>query len=250
MLGESVHSTQDEVILSLEFLGSSLWPGRLFAPWRLALGKGQCLAILGASGIGKSSLLQVLLQLYKGRTLDGFQLDKAPQKLSILTQENSLLAWRTALQNVTLRDSLEGRKPDWMRAKACLESFGLEPETHDKKPNVLSGGMRQRVGLARILYERAPLALLDEPFCALDWPKKLALHHFLLKTLHDCSLLLVTHDPFEAARLANKIIILAGSPAYPLLDLDVPGPRPRSLSDTQTQNIALHCIDVLNEAAA
>lgn len=211
----------------LDCLGGVHWPASLFASWRLTLPRSGTVALLGASGIGKSSLFEVLLSFSKGQPQQGFawQLnvcDQAqPLRLSLLRQNTGLLPWLSAVENVVLRDKVQGLKPDYSAAAVILDKLGFDAHEKAAKPVQLSGGQAQRVGLARILYEQADIVLLDEPFSALDWPRKQALQQLFAKELKGKLTLLITHDPYEALQMADSCLVLAGKPAGPQLTLNL-----------------------------
>lgn len=208
------------------------FPGNLFAAFELTIRAGQCLAILGPSGVGKSSLLKLLIGEHPSQNgLSLSWLGARPQRLAYMGQSDVLLPWRPVLSNVTLGDAVRGQRKDIERAQDCLEQVGLERRWHAAYPHQLSGGMRQRVALARCLYERAELVMLDEPLSAVDAALRLELQGLLANKLARTTRVLVTHDPFEAARLGNAIVVLGGAPASVCLQVDDPRTAPRSFDD-------------------
>ena len=176
-------------------------PG-LFGPLRLDLPLGQVTCLLGASGVGKSTLLRLLAGLPTGVAFEG-QVNRLPAAL--MAQEDGLLPWLTVAQNVGLGARLRGEvaaDPAALLAAVGLAGFA------DRLPGTLSGGQRQRVALARTLAEDRPLVLLDEPFSALDARWRLEIGALALRLLAGRRVLIVTHDPAEAARLGDQILIL------------------------------------------
>ena len=135
-------------------------------------------------------------------------------------------------------DRLRGTTPDRDRASAMLARVGLQDHAH-KKPAALSGGMRQRAALARTLLEDRTVVFLDEPFSALDAGTRAAMQELAAELLHGRTVLLVTHDPAEAARLADHILILSatGAQSWPVPAL--PAPRPVSAPEVWTCQSAL-----------
>ena len=137
----------------------------LFDGLELALERGRWTCLLGPSGVGKSSLLRVIAGL--GRLEAGSLSILNGASVAYMAQQDLLMPWLSALGNVSLGARLRGEKPDRGRALAMLDRVGLGAEA-DALPHTLSGGMRQRVALARTLMEDRPIVLMDEPFSALD----------------------------------------------------------------------------------
>lgn len=169
----------------------------------LEAGKWTCL--LGPSGTGKTSLLRCIAGL---ENLDGYT---APP-LSYMTQQDLLLPWLTVLANVTLGYALRDEVSDARLALEVLAQVGLK-NAAALYPAQLSAGMRQRVALARTIFENRPFILLDEPFSALDVATRRGLQAYANAALQGKTVLFVTHDLSEALRLADVIYMLRGSPA-------------------------------------
>ena len=193
----------------------------------LRLRGGKTTVMLGRSGIGKSTLLRLiagLLQPQQGAVqgLSG--------NVAWMGQQDLLYPWLTVLENVMLSARLGGEKADRPRALALLEQVKLSEVAH-APPHQLSGGMRQRVALARTLYAQREVVLMDEPFATLDVMTKLSLQTLTARLLQGKTVLLVTHDPLEACRMADDILLLDGQP----LDIEnwpVPdGVTPRPFDD-------------------
>jgi len=193
----------------------------------LAAGAWTCL--LGPSGVGKSTVLRLLLGLETGGAFDGTITASDGQplagRISYMAQSDLLLPWLTVIENIMIGDRLRGTTPDRGRASAMLERVGLQDHAH-KKPAALSGGMRQRAALARTLLEDRAVVFLDEPFSALDAGTRAAMQELAVELLHGRTVLLVTHDPAEAARLADHILILSatGVQSWPVPALRAPRP--------------------------
>ncbi|MCX7122393.1 MAG: ABC transporter ATP-binding protein [Gammaproteobacteria bacterium] len=193
------------------------------------LESGQCLALLGASGVGKTSLLRLIAGLHQKRPqaktrVTGQVLWKGSPVFNVayMAQQDGLLPWRTTLENVLLSFQLQGIQSPIASAKALLIEVGLGGVL-SAYPDQLSGGMRQRVALVRTLLQDAPLVLMDEPFSALDAITRLEMQDLssqLLRGAHK-TVLMVTHDPLEALRLADEIKVMSGDPiqlhSYPVL---------------------------------
>lgn len=203
----------------------------------IAAGKFTCL--LGASGVGKSSLLRLISGLIDPETLRQTQLtgyvkasDDKPLagRVAYLAQADSLLPWLTVIDNVVIGDKLRGQQPDFARARQLLAQVELT-DSLALRPNQLSGGMRQRVALARTLYEDRPLVLMDEPFAALDSITRIRLQELAARLLANRTVLLVTHDPLEALRLGHQLYIMAGNPAILRPFTELPDSPPRQLDN-------------------
>ncbi|GDX80075.1 aliphatic sulfonates import ATP-binding protein SsuB [Deltaproteobacteria bacterium] len=191
----------------------------------LSLEERRITAILGRSGCGKSSLLRVLAGL---RALDGGEVERGATRLSFVFQDPALLPWRTVRENVSLPGEF-GRVADIERA---LTQVGLAEQAH-KLPAALSGGQRMRASLARALVSRPELLLLDEPFGALDVATRAEMTELVLRAHAElgCTIVLVTHDLADAARLADRVVVVDGPPLRVVRNVQIEAPRPRSAAD-------------------
>ena len=211
----------------------------LFDGLDLTLPAGTWTALLGPSGVGKTSLLRWML----GLTLDndaGGRIsadDGAPiaGRAAYMAQTDLLLPWASVLDAVLLGHRLRRRpigSAERQRARTLLTEVGLA-ENADSRPAALSGGMRQRAALARTLMEDRPVVLMDEPFSAVDAITRIRLQDLAARLLAGRTVLLVTHDPLEALRLADRIIVMAGRPARLGAPLEPLGSPPRAVDDAE-----------------
>lgn len=183
----------------------------LFGPLDIELPAGRWTCLLGPSGVGKSTVLRLVAGLPTGVRFegtvtadDGRALDG---RVGYMAQSDLLLPWLDVLGNVVLGARLRHERPDQARALALVERVGLGHRA-TRRPRTLSGGERQRVALARTLMEDRPVVLLDEPFSALDAGTRAEMQETAAELLAGRTVLLVTHDPAEAARLGNRILVM------------------------------------------
>jgi len=201
-----------------------------------AVAAGETVAIVGPSGAGKSTLLNIaagLLPADSGEiTVLGASPRAANRAVGYLTQKDTLFPWRTAVRNVELPLQIAGHAPPERRHRALemLERFGLA-DVATRYPHQLSGGMRHRVALARMLATDPAALLLDEPFTALDARTRLTLQADLTRLAEDGdrSVLLVTHDLEEAIAVADRVLVLRGAPAVITAELRIPFGKPRDV---------------------
>lgn len=179
---------------------------------RVAAGAWTCL--LGPSGVGKSTILRLIAGLETGGAFEGVIAadDGAPLagRVAYMAQADLLAPWLDVRDNVCLGARLRGERPDLARAEDLIRRVGLGAHAA-KKPRALSGGMRQRAALARTLMEDRPIALLDEPFSALDARTRAEMQDLAFGLLAGRTVLLVTHDPAEAARLGSHVALMSAS---------------------------------------
>ncbi len=219
----------------INFAGQHRIGGQVLFDADIELPGGQWTCLLGRSGVGKSTILRLILDLETGGQFAGSisATDGAglAGRISYMAQSDLLLPWLSVIENVCIGARLRGEKPDTTRAADLLARVGLSEHTHNK-PNTLSGGMRQRAALARTLFEDRPVVFLDEPFSALDAGTRADMQELAAEVLHGRTVLLVTHDPSEATRLAHQIIIMSAqdAQAWPVPDT----PAPRAIDDAQT----------------
>ena len=201
----------------------------------LTLKKGELVSLLGVSGGGKTTLFHIISGLLlpdRGQVfLEGEEVTGQPGKVSYMLQKDLLLPHRTIQDNVALPLLLKGvaKKEARSRAAALFEEFGLGG-TEKLWPSQLSGGMRQRAALLRTYLFSQNVALLDEPFSALDTLTKSAIHRWYLEVMERIRLstLFITHDVDEAILLSDRIYLLSGQPGTVREEIVIDKPRPRS----------------------
>lgn len=201
---------------------------------------GECLAIVGASGSGKTTLLRVLAGLEEpdgGRVLiDGEPVSGVGAERAVIFQEPRLLPWRTVLENVSFPLETRDIARDEVRrqARRYIKLVGLS-EFVDAYPAQLSGGMAQRVGIARALAAQPEILLLDEPLGALDAMTKITMQEELTRIWREenVTMILVTHDLEEAVYLADRVVILPKEKDAKIREVAVDLPRPRSRSEAR-----------------
>lgn len=206
------------------------------------LDEGEIVSLLGVSGSGKTTLFNILSGLMTPDSgsvlLDGEDITANPGKLSYMLQKDLLLPHYTVLDNVALPLIIKGEKKSVAREKALehFAFFGLEG-TEDKYPHQLSGGMKQRAAFLRTYLSGNGVALLDEPFSALDTITKSAVHQWYLDIMEKIKLssIIVTHDIDEAILLSDRIYILSGKPGRITDEIIIDLPKPRSNSDTVSE---------------
>ena len=210
------------------------------------VGQGELVCVLGPSGCGKTTILRIaagLIPFDAGTVLvNGLDIRNNREYLksvSVVFQEPRLLPWRNARQNVEL--SLELRKDEWgegdeQMVDEALSLVGLS-EFAASYPHELSGGMKQRVSLARALVTEPQILFMDEPLTGLDLRNREELQDEIVRIWNQkkMTLMLVTHDPTEAIHMADRIIVLSGRPTRirDIISVDIPRPRPRDSQEVR-----------------
>jgi len=220
----------------------------------LSIREGEFISIIGHSGCGKSTVLNLIAGLLQasdglifcaGREISG----PGPER-AVVFQNHSLLPWLTCYENVylavervfgTSAETKETKAQLEARTHAAIELVGLS-HSSDKRPNEISGGMKQRVGIARALAMEPKVLLLDEPFGALDALTRANLQDELMKIMakSGCTAVMVTHDVDEAVLLSDRVVMMTNGPSASIGDiLEVNLPRPRArlaLAEDQEYN--------------
>lgn len=200
--------------------------------------KGEFVCILGHSGCGKSTIMNILAGLSEPTSgvvkMDGYEVSGPSLDRGVVFQNYSLLPWLSALKNVTF--GVSARFPSWSKDKviehstAFLEKVGLSGDTIHRKPSQLSGGMRQRVSIARAFANEPKLLLLDEPFGALDALTRGTIQDELMRVWSgtDQTVFMITHDIDEAILLADRILLMTNGPMARVAEsVEITLPRPR-----------------------
>ncbi len=206
----------------------------------LEIDEGEFVSIIGHSGCGKSTLLNLVAGLVKpsagGAILSGREITGPGPDRAVVFQNHSLLPWLSVYDNVHLAveqvfGARESKTKLVARTLAAVELVGLLHATH-KRPHEISGGMKQRVGIARALAMEPKVLLLDEPFGALDALTRANLQDSLMEiqTQLRCTVLMVTHDVDEAVLLSDRVVMMTNGPAATvgrILPITLPRPRDR-----------------------
>ncbi|MGN6573369.1 MAG: ABC transporter ATP-binding protein [Pseudolabrys sp.] len=204
---------------------------------------GRFVVIVGPSGCGKTSLLMMLAGLRAQSSgtilIDGRPIDKPdPSRVGVVFQEASLYPWLTAVENVEVPLVLKHapRAERRERAEAMLKLVGLEG-FGSRHPHELSGGMKQRVSIARGLVQDPPVLLMDEPFAALDEQTRMTMGHELLRIWGETSktVVFITHSLTEAVYLADEVLVMSARPGRILDRITVDLPRPRTYQMMATE---------------
>ena len=221
--------------------------------------KGEFTTCIGHSGCGKSTILNILAGLNEAssgvvvmgnKAVEGPSLEKA-----VVFQNHSLLPWKTALSNVMF--AVKAKYPEWSKAEVQKHALkymymvGLK-ETYDRKPSQLSGGMKQRVGIARAFAIQSELLLMDEPFGALDALTRGIIQDELLKIWQETeqTVFMITHDVDEAILLSDRIFLMTNGPKARIaeaVEIDIPRPRDRTtiVHHPNYYKIRNHLVDFL-----
>ncbi|MEM1143688.1 MAG: ABC transporter ATP-binding protein [Pseudomonadota bacterium] len=210
----------------------------------LKIREGEFVSLIGHSGCGKSTVLNVVAGLYKatkgGVILNGREVDEPGPERAVVFQNHSLLPWLTAYENVELAvDQVFGKRSSNPKSKAEKQEW-IEHNLHlvhmdhamHKRPDEISGGMKQRVGIARALSMQPEILLLDEPFGALDALTRSHMQDSLMEIQAELNntVIMITHDVDEAVLLSDRIVMMTNGPAATIgeiLSVDIERPRDR-----------------------
>ena len=210
---------------------------------------GEFVTVVGASGCGKSTLLNLVAGLEQPTSGEL----EVGGKVAFMFQEATLLPWLTARRNIELALRLHGvpRADRGSRAEELLDTVRLGGMA-DKRPHELSGGMRQRVALARVLAQEAQVVLMDEPLGALDAMTRDHMHDEIERVWerHKFCVLFVTHNMREAVRLADRVVLMSSSPGRVKRDQQIEIPRPRRIDSAEVAELASELTEALREEVA
>lgn len=223
----------------------------------LTIKAGEFVCILGPSGCGKSTLLNAIagyVNPTEGAVLvDGNEIKKPGPDRGMVFQQYSLLPWKTVYENVAFGPKMAGhsRTEAGSVANTFLELVGLK-KFGNRYPAELSGGMQQRVGIARALANYPSVLLMDEPFGALDAQTRLMMQESLLDIWKkfDTTVVFVTHDVDEAVFLADRVLIMSAAPGKIIEDVTIDLPRPRSTdmaSSSSYIQARQFCLDIIKD---
>lgn len=229
-------------LLTVEHVSKSFDGEKIIEDISLELKKGEIVSLLGVSGGGKTTLFNIIAGLKqpdRGRILlDQEDITGNPGKVSYMLQKDLMLPYKTILDNVALPLLIQGKKKKEAREKAAsyFSQFGLSG-TEKMYPSQLSGGMKQRAALLRTYLFSEKVALLDEPFSALDMLTKSAMHKWYLQVMEEIHLstLFITHDIDEAILLSDRIYLLTGRPGRVTKEIIMEKPKPRKEDFTTSE---------------
>ncbi|AWB66894.1 bacitracin ABC transporter ATP-binding protein [Saccharobesus litoralis] len=215
-------------------------PFRALRDVDLAIEKGEFVSLIGHSGCGKSTVLNIVAGLYQategGVLLNNKEVNEPGPERAVVFQNHSLLPWLSAYENVELavkqvfnKTMSKSEMKDWVNHNLELVHMS---HAADKRPDEISGGMKQRVGIARALAMKPEVLLMDEPFGALDALTRAHLQDSLMEIQKDLgnTVIMITHDVDEAVLLSDRIVMMTNGPAATIgeiLDVDLPRPRNR-----------------------
>ena len=216
----------------------------------LKINSGEFVSLIGHSGCGKSTVLNIVAGLYQATTggviLDGREVNSPGPERAVVFQNHSLLPWLSTYQNVELavKQVFAGKKNKAEMHDWVMHNLELVQMTHasDKLPSEISGGMKQRVGIARALAMEPTVLLMDEPFGALDALTRAHLQDSLMEIQRELknTVIMITHDVDEAVLLSDRIVMMTNGPAATIgeiLDIELERPRNRvTLSSDHVYN--------------
>lgn len=221
----------------------------------LTINSGEFVCILGPSGCGKSTLLEIIAGLQRpsrGQVLlDGIPVTDPHPDVGVVFQDSSLYPWRTVLENVEQGPEIRGMNKKSRRelAQKYIQMVNLKG-FEDRYPHQLSGGMRQRVGIARTLINNPKVLLMDEPFGAVDYMTRLQLQNELIDIWEKekKTVIFVTHDISEAVFLGERVVVLTPRPGKVKSIIDIPLKRSRDRNDPAILEIEEKIYRIINHA--
>ena len=245
--GAEVDPASDRLIASI---GADKGLYRALQNVNLRIDKGEFVSLIGHSGCGKSTVLNIVAGLYKATTggviLDGREVDEPGPERAVVFQNHSLLPWLSCYQNVELavRQVFKHSKSRPEMREWIEHNLNLVNMMHakDKRPSEISGGMKQRIGIARALAMQPKVLLMDEPFGALDALTRAHLQDSLMAIHQELgnTVIMITHDVDEAVLLSDRIVMMTNGPSATIgeiLRVDLPRPRDRiALADDHEYN--------------
>lgn len=249
-------------VLSLDFLElSKTFPGKglgesvhVLENVQYRVENGRFISIIGPSGCGKTTLLRIIAGLEKASAgkvlLDGEELVQGSEAVGLVFQEYALFPWRTTLQNIEMGLEIKGvdREKRHSIAMEYIKMFNLSG-FENRYPRELSGGMKQRVAIARTLIMNPRVVLMDEPFGSLDSQTRNAMQEFLLRiwVKRADTIIFVTHNVDEAVFLSDQIVVLSRRPARIVKILEVGLPRPRDRTSWECNEVRRDVLHILSE---
>lgn len=218
----------------------------------LKIDKGEFVSLIGHSGCGKSTVLNVVAGLYQasrgGVVLNGKEVNEPGPERAVVFQNHSLLPWLSAYQNVELavkqifgKQKTKAEMKEWIEYN--LHLVHMDHAMH-KRPDEISGGMKQRVGIARALAMQPDILLMDEPFGALDALTRAHMQDSLMEIQNELNntVIMITHDVDEAVLLSDRIVMMSNGPAATVGQIvDVNLPRPRHRLELAEDSVFNHC---------
>lgn len=200
----------------------------------IAIEKGEFVSLIGPSGCGKSTLLEIIAGLIRPDSgvimLEDRNINGQPGFVSYMPQDDTLMPWRTIMENVILPLEIQNisKEEATREAISYFDLFGIS-HYENKRPFMLSGGMRQRAAFLRTFLGRKEILLLDEPFAKLDALTRLKMQKWLLDiwSHFGTSVLMVTHDIEEAVWMSDRVYVMSAAPGRIIAEKKIPFPRPR-----------------------
>lgn len=236
--GQAISGLQVEAHAVSKTYESKKGPVEALTPTDFTIEAGEFVSVVGPSGCGKSTLMLMVAGLLDPTggsiTVGGSRVERPLTDVGIVFQDHLLLEFRTALDNVLLQTHIRGMPTDSARARAeeLFERLGLS-DAKSRYPQQLSGGMQQRVSLARAMIHNPPMLLMDEPFGALDALTRTQMRHDLEQLWLDQrkTVLFITHSVEEAIGLSDRVIVMSPGPGriVDVVDVDLSRPRPVEL---------------------